>query len=223
MTIPLVRDVATVDDVDSSECPRPVRRRRALIVVLAGIDGAGKSTAGRLLARRLVAAGHPAIVTMNPCGRSRMIAWSKRLGLKVPTSLQDAAETGVRCVNVLVSHLRATHFPGIVIMDRYLYCQLALKRVKGLGPGRPLPWLLRLLPRPDVVFYFDVPAPLALTRIVKRATDTEDLENLQDFDQGYRELDDFPSFVRIDAGSSPEQIVDDLWRELAARRRAPQR
>ncbi|MDQ0757327.1 thymidylate kinase [Arthrobacter sp. B3I4] len=218
MNAPLVHSVATID---TSAYPRPARRRRALIIVLAGIDGAGKSTAGRLLARQLDAAGRPAIYTMNPCGRSRMIAWSDRLGLKVPSSLQDVAETTIRCVNVLVSQLRAAYFPGIVIMDRYLYCQLALKRVKGLSPGQLLPWLLRLLPRPDVVFYFDVPAHLALTRIFKRATDTEDLETLEDFDKGYRELDDFPSFVRIDAGQSPEQIVEDLWRELVATGRVP--
>ena len=194
-----------------------------MIIVLAGIDGAGKSTAARLLARRLATTGHPAIVTMNPCGRSRMIAWSNRLGLKVPTRLQDAAETGIRCGNVLVSHLRAAYFPGITIMDRYLYCQLALKRVKGLGPGRLLPRLLRFLPRPDLVFYLEVPADVALARIIKRGTDTESLENLKDFDTGYRGLDDFPSFVMIDAGSSPEHIVDELWRVLATAGRVPLR
>ncbi|MCB5274719.1 Thymidylate kinase [Arthrobacter sp. SO5] len=226
MNVPVVDDAAAVEDavaVETSEGPRPSRRPRAMIIVLAGIDGAGKSTAGRLLARRLVASGQPALVTMNPCGRSRFIAWSSRLGLQVPTGLLDSVETGIRCLNVLVSHLRARFFPGIIIMDRYLYCQLALKHVKGLGPGRPLPWLLRLLPSPDLVFYFNVPADTAYTRVIERATDSEALENLQAFDRGYRELDDFPSFVTIDAGASPEQIVEDIWQALALAGGVPQR
>lgn len=193
-----------------------------LIIVLTGVDGAGKSTAGRLLAQRLVACGYPAILTRNPCGRSTMTAWRQRFGLQVPAGLLDAVETGIRCANVLVSHLRATCFSGIVIMDRYLYCQLALKGVRGRSPGRLLPWLLRRLPAPDIVFYFDVPAVVAHNRVISRATDAETLENLQALDQAYRELDDFRSFVRIDAGSSPEQIVADIWQELdLSRSRAP--
>ena len=196
-------------------------RRRATVIVLTGIDGAGKSTAGRLLARRLASAGYPTVLARNPCGRDALAAWSRRLGLTVPARMLDAVETGIRCANVLVSQLRAATFPGIVIMDRHLYCQLALKRVNGLGHGRLLPWLLRLLPRPDVVFYLEVPAETALARIMERATDTEDLEILRTFDRAYRELEDFDSFVRIDAGTSSGQIVEDLWRKLAAAELVP--
>jgi len=198
------------------KCRREFRRRRAKVIVLTGIDGAGKSTAGRLLARRLAAAGFPAVLARNPCGRSTLAAWLRRLGIPVPAGMLDAVETAIRCVNVLISQLRAATFPGVVIMDRYLYCQLALKRVKGRGHGRLLPWLLRLLPRPDVVFYLEVTPGTALARIDLRATDTEDLEGLESFDAAYRELADFDSFVRIDAATSSGQIVQDLWRELEA-------
>lgn len=202
--------------LEASGRRRPCRHRRATVIVLAGIDGAGKSTAGRLLGRRLTSAGYPAVLARNPCGRSTLAAWSRRLGITVPAGLLDAVETGIRCANVLVSQLRAATFPGIVIMDRHLYCQLALKRVKGLDHGRMLPWLLRILPHPDVVFYLEVPAETALARIMERATDTEDLESLRTFDRAYRVLEDFDSFVRIDAGTFSGQIVEDLWRELAA-------
>lgn len=209
MNVPLAGTSTEASPSRRLSGPRP-----AMVVVLAGIDGAGKSTAARLLAQRLAGSGRRATVAKNPCGRSKMTAWSSRLGLSVPAGLLDAAETSIRCANVLLSHLRARCFSGVVIMDRYLYCQLALKRVRGLGPGRFLPWLLRLLPAPDAVFYFAVPADLALSRIVKRGTDTEDLESLAAFDKGYRELDDFPSFVIIDAGQTSGQIVETVWQEL---------
>ncbi|MEO3932289.1 hypothetical protein WMO79_05680 [Micrococcaceae bacterium Sec7.4] len=135
----------------------------------------------------------------------------------------DAVETGIRCLNVVVSQLRAGFFPGIVIMDRYLYCQQALKRVEGLGPGRAVPWLLRLLPAPDVVFYFGVPADTARSRVARRAADSESLEDLEAFDLGYKELEVFPSFVIIDATSPPERIVEDIWQQLALGGRVHQR
>lgn len=108
-------------------------------------------------------------------------------------------------------------------MDRYLYCQQALKRVEGLGPGRAVPWLLRLLPAPDVVFYFGVPADTARSRVARRAADSESLEDLEAFDLGYKELEVFPSFVIIDATSPPERIVEDIWQQLALGGRVHQR
>lgn len=192
-----------------------------MTIALTGIDGAGKSTAGRLLAQRLVRSGHPAIITVNPCGRSSMKIWCQRLRLRVPAGWLDAVETSIRCANVLVSHLRAKYFPGIVIMDRYLYCQLALKRVRGLSPGRWLPLLLRILPTPDIVFYFNVPADVASNRVLQRATDFETVEALKSFDLAYRELDHFSSFVMINAGDSSEHLVDEIWHEMALLGRVP--
>lgn len=99
-------------------------------------------------------------------------------------------------------------------MDRYLYCQLALRRVRGLRPGWLLPTLLRFLPTPDVVFYFDVHADTAHARVSSRAADTETLEHLTMFDNAYRALQTFPSFIVIDASHSPGQVVDDILQEL---------
>ncbi|WP_028281283.1 dTMP kinase [Arthrobacter sp. H5] len=185
-----------------------------MIIVLAGIDGAGKTTAGKLLTERLSAAAYPATFTANPSGRRSMTAWGTRRNIHPPAVLLDALETTIRCVNVLISHLRATTGSGVVIMDRHLYCQLALRRVRGLRPGWFLPLLLRVLPTPDIVFYFDVQTDIAHTRVNSRAADSETFEHLGAFNQAYRELQDFPSFITIDASHTSEQVVDDMLQEL---------
>ncbi|MHA7276413.1 dTMP kinase [Arthrobacter sp. HLT1-21] len=185
-----------------------------MIIVLAGVDGAGKTTAGKLLTEQLAAAGYPAIFTANPSGRRSMTAWFDRTGLRLPMAVLDGIETGIRCVNVAISHLRARKNPGVVVMDRYLYCQLALRRVRRLRPGRFLPTLIKVLPTPDVVLYFEVDADVAYERVSSRAADTETLEHLGALAKAYRELDDFSSFVSIDANHSSERVVEDILQEL---------
>lgn len=188
-----------------------------MLVVLVGIDGAGKTTAGRLLAQQLRASEYPAVFTRNSSGRRSITAWCVRRNINPSVRLLDAAETSIRCVNVFVSHLRALTGGRIVIMDRYLYCQSALRRARGLKPGRLLPLLLKLLPTPDIVFHFDVPVGVAYSRVHRRATDTETLEHLQALDEAYAELAEFPTFITIDASNPSEQLVEDMLLELGRR------
>ncbi|WP_043444502.1 thymidylate kinase [Arthrobacter sp. L77] len=185
-----------------------------MIIVLAGIDGAGKSTAGLLLAERLRAAARPAVFTMNRSGRRSITGWCDRRGIHPPLALLDAVETSIRCVNVLASHARAGPRAGVVVMDRYLYCQLALRHLRGLPAGRLLPFLLAVLPTPGLVVYFDVPADLAHARITRRAVDIETLEHLAGLDAAYRQLSVFPTFLVLDASRTPEQLVGDILQEL---------
>lgn len=185
-------------------------------MVLSGIDGAGKTTAGRVLSQRLAAPGQPVVFALNSSGRRVMSRWSGGWKIHPSLSLLDAFETGIRSINVLISQLRARARSGMVIMDRYLYCQLALRRARGLPRGRYLPLLIRALSTPDIVFYFAIHPALAHARITSRAADNETLEHLEAFDEAYRQLAEFPSFVVINATQPTEQIVEDMLTEIRA-------
>ena len=139
-----------------------------------------------------------------------MTQWSQRSGVPLSPRLADALETVIRTANVLVSHARARRFSGLVVMDRHLYCQLALRSVRGIRPGRFIPWLLRRLPAPDLVIHFDVAPQRALERILRRGTDSETLEELTALSEGYRALPDFPRFVLIDAGATQDEVLAEL-------------
>ena len=127
-----------------------------MLIVLTGIDGSGKTTAAEATVAAARQAGKSALLLRNYAGRRRMSLLSARLGIQAPPRLADFLETAIRTFNVLNSHRRARNFHGLVVMDRHLHCQLALRGMHGLPRGRFLPWLIRTLPRPDLVIYLDV-------------------------------------------------------------------
>jgi dTMP kinase len=115
----------------------------------------------------------------------------------------------------LLNHLRAARFDGVVIMDRHLYCQLALREARGIRRGRALSVLLRLLPQAQAVVYFDVAPGQAQERITLRGEDQEDLEDLENFRKGYTGLACYPGFTIIDAGGSTDSSTLQLKQVIA--------
>ena len=186
-----------------------------MIIVLTGIDGSGKSTAARALVSSVRAQGGRALLLSNHAGRRVMSLLAERLGVRLPARVADAVETVLRVGNVLVSHLRASRFDGLVVMDRHLHCQLALRRAKGLPRGRLLPWLLARLPQPDAIFHLDLDHAEAHRRILARGTDSESLAHLAAFDAGYRELPEYGRFMRVDATVPANEVAADLASRLA--------
>jgi dTMP kinase len=178
-----------------------------MIIVLTGIDGSGKTTAARSLVVAARAEGRNALLLSNYAGRRRMSLLGARFRIRLPDRLADAVETPTRVFNVLLSHARASRFEGLVVMDRHLHCQLALRGAKGLRRGRLLPWLLRTLPVPDLVLHLDVSPETAHRRIVARGTDEESVAELTALRTGYRTLPECPDMVMIDAGGNPAEVL----------------
>ena len=178
-----------------------------MLIVLTGIDGSGKTTAAEATVEAARQAGKSALLLRNYAGRRRMSLVSARLGRQLPARAADFIETAVRTFNVLNSHRRARKFDGLVVMDRHLHCQLALRRMHGLARGRFLPWLIRRLPQPDLVIYLDIDPQEAHSRILARGTDSELLADLESLHDAYRALPEFPGFTRITAGGPPAGVL----------------
>jgi dTMP kinase len=191
------------------------------VIVLLGIDGAGKSTAARAVAELLT--GRPVLVLGNYSGRKTIAALAQRFGLPVSAHVADAIETVVRVFNVLLNHLRAARFDGVVIVDRHLYCQLALRKAREIRRRRGVEALLRLLPPAHAVAYFDITAEQAHERIALRGEDQETLGDLRKFQAGYAGLPWFPGFSVVDAGGTTagsalqlKQVIDGVTAPSAA-------
>ena len=178
-----------------------------MLIVLTGIDGSGKTTAARALVDAARRSGKGALFLGNYAGRRQMSLISARLGVHLTPRLADFLETGIRTFNVLNSHRRAQHFPGLVVMDRDLHCQLALRRMYGLPRGRVLPFLIRTLPQPDLLVYLDIDPSEAHARVLARGTDSERLEDLASLRDAYRSLPEFPGFASIPAGGQPAEVL----------------
>lgn len=178
-----------------------------MLIVLTGIDGSGKSTAARALVDAVRAEGGDGLVLSNHAGRRRMSLLSARLGFQLPPTLADAIETAIRVCNVLVSHSRARRFQGLVVMDRHLHCQLALRHTRAIPRGWFLPWLLSALPTPDLVVHLDVDPCVAHQRILARGTDEESVEDLTAFRNAYRSLPEYQEFVQVNAEGSTDEVL----------------
>lgn len=187
-----------------------------MIIVLTGIDGSGKSTAAQTLVSSAQGLGGDALLLSNHAGRRSISVWSAKLGIQLPVRLADAIETTFRVFNVLVSHARASRFQGLVVMDRHLHCQLALRETKGLRRGWLLPWLISALPAPDAVVHLDVEPQLAHQRIVDRGTDSETLADLVALRDAYGSMPEYPDFVQLDADCPPAEVVARLARIVSA-------
>jgi dTMP kinase len=181
-----------------------------MLVVLLGIDGAGKSTAAQMLRDRVLLSGRRALLLQNHSGRRTISNWCADHHVRLHPGLADLLETAVRVGHVLLAHLRAHRFDGLVLMDRHLHCQLALRAARGLPHGRLLPRLLRHLPQPDLVILFALPPRRAWARIKQRGTDKESLQFLEAFSAAYCALPEYPTFVTAAAGGTPTETTNQL-------------
>lgn len=195
-----------------------------MLIVLTGIDGSGKSRAAQALVSAARAEGKKALLLNNHAGRRSMSVLGERLGIRWPLRLGEAVETTLRVINVLVSHAKAGRFDGLVVMDRHLYCQLALRAAKGLPRGRLLPWLLSRLPAPDAVVHLEIEPALAHRRIMARGTDAETLADLSAFRDAYRSMPEYGAFLEVDGGRPPAEVLaalKNIVRELTLRAADP--
>ncbi|WP_258803685.1 thymidylate kinase [Pseudarthrobacter sp. NS4] len=186
-----------------------------MIIVLTGIDGSGKSTAAHALVSAVQAKGGKALLLNNHAGRRSMSVLQARWGVRLPERLADTVETTFRVWNVLVSHLQASRFNGLVVMDRHLYCQLALRGTNGIPRGRLLPWLLAVLPSPAAVIHLEIEPDEAHRRIVARGTDAETLEDLVAFRDAYSALPEYGSFIKVDAALPAPELAERLERVMS--------
>jgi len=194
-------------------------------VALAGIDGAGKTSIAAAVQARFAAAGESVSVQGIYAGRKTLERWASRSGTTAQRVLGSggltAVENVVRAAMALNAYWRTRNSDGLVLFDRSLYCQLARDASRG-RPRRGLAvWLLWLLPRPDLVVYFELPPEQALDRVAARGEDSETLAGLRSFDAGYRSLPEFSSFAVIDASLPPAAVAGQVEQLIRSRRPAP--
>ncbi|MDQ0821334.1 dTMP kinase [Arthrobacter sp. V4I6] len=186
-----------------------------MLIVLTGIDGSGKTTAARSAVAAARTAGKDALLLSNYAGRRRMSLLTARFGIRLPPRLADAVETVIRTANVLLSHAMAHRHPGLVIMDRHLYCQLALRQARQLPRGRVLPFILAKLPKPDLVVHLVITPEQAHQRVLARGTDAETLEELDSFRAAYQAIPEYAQFTELAADGTPDEVLSELTLAIA--------
>ncbi len=178
------------------------RRDEGLFITLEGIEGAGKSTQARLLARAVESAGRRVALTWEPGGGGRVGAELRAL-LKDPDVWRHLGLAEVWLYAAArAHHVEAVIGPAladgaVVVCDRYLD---STRAYQGYGRGRPLALIdtlhrhppLDLAPRRTILL--DLPVATALGRARGRVEtdargyDDEDLAFFERVRAGYREI-----------------------------------
>jgi dTMP kinase len=136
-------------------------------LVIEGIDGCGKGTQIKFLARWLRAKGLKVCLTDEPSGLKKLIKIfvSEQTRLNDPV-LDALLFTADRAFHINTEIVPALKRSDVVISDRYYHSTFAYQSTQGLD----IKWLKeinRFALRPDLTIIFDVPADVAVSRILK--------------------------------------------------------
>ena len=205
-------------------------RRRGIFITFEGVEGSGKTTQIRRLARRLRKEGIPPVVTREPGGTA--------LGDALRRPLLDPASAGMPPLTELLLYAaaRADHIHRViqpalergrvVLCDRYLDATLAYQ---GYGRGLPLDLIRRIhsVPplglRPDLTLLLEIDVEKGLRRARRRDEalrssgegrfEAESLEFHRRVAAGYRRLTlSRRGYRRIDASGPIGEVAEKIAR-----------
>ncbi|MEU3036782.1 dTMP kinase [Streptomyces griseoaurantiacus] len=210
--------------------PAPGRRAvsapaRPRTVALMGIDGAGKTTQTRLLARHLAADGIQAHHLTNEVGatvREALDGYARERGHPDHASLAgDTAAHLAWAVTKATGLLAAANLlegraDAVLVADRYTYCHYATERLTGGGGEALLRALHRHIPEPDLAVFIDADPGTAARRTEERGHGVETVETLRAYRDAYREMPEFAGFTVID-GDAPPEVVHRAVVDLVAK------
>ena len=194
-----------------------MRLKKGILIVLEGIDGAGKSTQARRLLRKLRALGYKAVSFREPT-RGKWGRVIKRMA-KTAGSLTPEEELELfvkdRRENVRKNIKPALSGKKVAILDRYYFSTIAYQGAKGIDPAYMRRLNERFAVKPDLVFILDIEAGRGLGRIQNRKRKDllfereHYLARVRKIFGGFRGR----KFIHLDAARPKEE----LSKEIAAR------
>jgi dTMP kinase len=196
---------------------------RGILVVVEGIDGAGKSTQCDRLEAWLRGAGWDVArlrePTDGPVGRRiRELARRGRDGVSAEEEMRLFLED--RSQDVRENIQPALERGALVLLDRYYYSSIAYQSAKGLDPGYVRRENEKIAPPADLLFYVSIPADLAMERIEKSRKSAADLFEREDYLEKVKAVFDAmpdPQMVRIDGRASADAVFEKMRDVLTER------
>lgn len=197
--------------------------KRATLIAFEGIDGSGKTTAASLLEERLTAAGVACTVHRNHSlgpvrGALESLAEAEGYRDRFDMFGADTAQfMGAllkwrELLDIAPLLDRENH---VILVDRYVYTQLALAAVHETKNAGRLRHLFDTFPTPDVVLFIDVPPELAVERVSKRGRDVNSLDFLTRLRDGFWALPEMSQFHVLDGTADPALVGERAWQVVA--------
>ena len=184
---------------------------KGVFICVEGLDGCGKTTQAKLLARRL-RRRYDAIYTAEPSRR--------KIGRFIKKHCLHIDKRGSCVVEALLfaadrfDHVENTVLPAlnkgqIVVSDRYVYSSLAYQGATGLD----LEWIEKInehAVRPDLAIFIDVKPETVIQRLKPRKSVMENLETQRKVRDIYVKFVEKGELVRVDGNKSKSEVAADL-------------
>ena len=188
-----------------------MRRERGSLIVIEGIDGAGKTTISRMLVNILNKRGYRAIYTYEPYD-TKFVEALKSYNEYRSAELDALAYASDRLIHLKTVVLPAMEKGIVVVMDRYYFSSMAYQGAQGA----PVNWVRevnRFAIKPDLAIYIDVDPVIGLTRISggeRRFAEYEKLDLLKRVRKIYLDLVKAGLLHLVDGMKS----VDEVFRSV---------
>jgi len=184
--------------------------KRGFLIVIEGIDGAGKTTHARKLVRWLRKNGIRTRYTFEPTrgaiGRIlEKMASKRKVDVRVEALLFAADR--IDHLNKIIRPLLEKGF--IIISDRYVHSSIAYQSVT-VGDQGWVEELNKFAEKPDLVILLDVDPETGLKRIKRKRARFERIEILKKVREKYLELAEREGFKVINANRGVEEVFEDV-------------
>ena len=194
--------------------------KKGILIVLEGIDGAGKSTQAKILLSRLRARRTKAVYFREP-SRGKWGREIKRRA-KLAGSLTPEKELDLflkdRQENVRKNLEPALKQKKVIILDRYYFSTIAYQGAKGLDQNRIKRLNEAFAPKADLVFILDIEAKAGLARIEDRKKKDKLFERAAYLVNVRRIFRSFKGrrFYHINAGCDKREIARQIFEKTWA-------
>jgi dTMP kinase len=182
--------------------------KKGVFICIEGLDGCGKTTQAKLLAKKL-RKSHGAVYTAEPSRgkigafiRKRCLYGEKRLSTVVE-ALLFAAD---RVEHVENEVLPALHEGRLVISDRYVYSSLAYQGAAGVS----IEWIEQINEhalKPDLAVFVDVDPRTVMRRLKPERSVMENMETQQKVRDVYLKFVAKGDLVRMDGNRTKAEVA----------------
>ena len=188
-----------------------IMRQKGFFICVEGLDGCGKTTQAKLLARRL-RKSYGAVYTAEPSsgriGRfiKQYCLHVEKRGSSIVEALLFAADRFEHVQNVVLPKVNEGK---LVISDRYVYSSLAYQGAAGVD----LTWIEKINEhaiRPDLAIFIDVLPEAVVQRLKPKRSIMEKLETQRKVRQVYLYFVKEGKLIMVNGNAPEQKVADDI-------------
>lgn len=188
---------------------------KGVFIVIEGLDGSGKTTQARLLAKKL-SKKYNIFLTTEP-SRGKIGSYIREYYLyekqRLPTDVEALLFAADRLEHVKKELVPALDEGKLVICDRYLHSSLAYQGSSGLS----IDWIRGINSKalqPDIGVFIDLAPEVVLKRLNRKKSVMETLETQQKVREIYLKFVENGELVRIDGDKPKEDVATNLYSKV---------